>query len=120
MDILNSLPSGWTGVGAVLGLIGGGAIFLRQYLSGAEASRASDQGQIAALDVYKQMVGELRSLLDAERSRADQFAKERNEAISLLSEYKAQIAELSRRVEAQSAEIRTLRQQLEGLNHDKV
>lgn len=121
-EFLENLPDGWKAFAFALGAIGGGFLMLRQYLSGAEAQRVSDQAQIAAIDVYKQMVAELRSLLDSERARSDNFARERNEAVSMLADYKAKIADMTRqielqsaRIEAQSEEIRTLREQLESL-----
>lgn len=120
MDLLDKLPQGWAGIGALLGVLAGGFLFLRQYLSGAAAARASDEGQIAALDVYKEMVAELRTLLDAANARADQFAKERNEAVAMLGESRGQMAEMARQIERQSQEIRILREQVEGLQRGNV
>lgn len=120
MDLLDKLPQGWAGIGALLGVLAGGVIFLRQFLSGAAATRASDEGQIAALDVYRQMVNELRSQLEAANTRADQFAKERNEAIAMLGKSEGQMAEMARQIERQSHEIRILREQVEGLKRGNV
>lgn len=112
MEIFDKLPEWMKWLGAIAGTIAGGALFLRQYLSGAAAERASDSGQIAALDVYKSMVSELRTALAEANARADQFAKERNEAIELAGTLKGQIAELNRQVEGLRVQVGQLMEQL--------
>lgn len=120
MEFLDKLPDGWLGVGGALGLLAGMVVYMRQYLSGAAAIRASDGGQIAALDVYQKMVDGLLVQLEAANARADQFAKERNEAIALLGKSEGQMAEMARQIERQSHEIRILREQVEGLKRGNV
>ncbi len=116
MEFLNELPLWLKWLGGIAGTIAGGALFLRQYLSGAAAERASDTGQIAALDVYKSMVGELRTALAEANTRADQFAKERNEAIEIVGTLKGQLSEMTRQLELQGRELNELRAQVEKLN----
>ena len=115
MEFLNDFPAWLKWLAGIAGTIAGGALFLRQYLSGAAAERASDSGQIAALQVYKDMVSELKGLLNDANTRSDQFAKERNEAIEIFGTLKGQLAEMTRQIEAQSREINELRAQMEKL-----
>ena len=115
MEFFKELPSGWQGLGAAVGAIVAGMIFLRQFLSGAAASRASDAGQIEALDVYKQMVSELRASLVEVNTRADRFAQERNDAIQTLGDLRGQLKEMTRQLEDQGRELVALRRQVNEL-----
>lgn len=116
MDFLNELPEWVKWLGAIGGTIAGGVLFLRQYLSGAAAERASDTGQIEALGVYKSMVSELRQALAEANTRADQFAKERNEAIEMAGTLKGQISELNSQVKRLSDQVEKLTEQLNAKN----
>lgn len=115
MELLNSLPEGWKGIGGLLGVIAAGVIFLRQYLSGAAASRASDAGQIEALQVYKDLNADLRAQLTEVNSRADRFAAERNAAIEALGGLRGQVQEMTRQLEEQGRELAALRAQVAQL-----
>ena len=109
MEFLEHLPNGVKWIGGVLGAIGAGFLFLRQFLSGAAAERANDSGQIAAIDVWRQLAESAQAQAVSERVRADQFAKERNEAIALIGELKAQVSELTRQVDALNNQIAAMR-----------
>lgn len=115
MEFLKDLPGGWQGLGAAVGVIAAGMVFLRQFLSGAAAARASDAGQIEALDVYKQMVSELRASLAEVNQRADRFAQERNDALQSLGDLRGQLKEMTRQLEEQGRELAGLRQQVSNL-----
>ncbi|WP_046059695.1 hypothetical protein [Paracidovorax citrulli] len=100
MPELNGLPGGWwTVVGGALGTITAAGLYLRQYLSAAAVQRASDAGQIAALGVYKELLGDaIKRATDAE-TRADGFAKERNEALQNLGRMEGQLAAVRRQLD---------------------
>lgn len=116
MESLANLPEPLKWAAGILGTLAAGMIFMRQYLSGAEAQRASDAGQIAALDVYKEMVSGLRDQVATANQRADQFAKERNEAIEQIGQLKGQMAEMSRQIKEQSEELTHLRGEVQQLS----
>lgn len=115
MELLGALPDGWKGIGAMLGVIAAGAIYLRQYMSGAAAARASDTGQIEALGVYKELNADLRAALVEANTRADHFAAERNAAVVAMGKLEGQLAEMVRRLEEQAAELAALRKQVTEL-----
>ncbi|KQM79810.1 hypothetical protein [Xylophilus sp. Leaf220] len=118
MDVpeLNGLPGGPMGaIGMAIGAIGGGFIFLRQYLSRGAADRADDAGRVSAINVYKE-------LLEAERvarltadKRADDFARERNEAITMLGKLQGQIEAMQRQLEHATTEIAGLENRVREL-----
>jgi chromosome segregation ATPase len=115
MDLVKNMPGGNLGIGGLLGLIGAAAIYFRQYLSGANASRASDAGQIAALAVYQNMVDMLRKSESDAQTRADTFARERNEAIAAVGKLQGQMEAMARQLEVQSSELQSLREQVRKL-----
>ncbi|MFA9287990.1 hypothetical protein ACCQ08_24650 [Comamonas sp. SY3] len=113
---MNELPEWVKWLGAIGGTIAGGVLFLRQYLSGAAAERANDSGQIAAINVWRQVAEAAQAQATAERGRADQFAKERNEAIELVGTLKGQLAEMNRQLAVLQTKVDQLTEQLNAKN----
>lgn len=118
MDVpdISTLPGGpFAAIGGVLGVIAAGAIYFRQYLSGAAAARASDDGQIAALQVYKDLLESATKRQAEAELRADRFAQERNDAVAAVGRLEGQIAALTRQLEIQTQEIAALHEQVRAL-----
>lgn len=110
---LNALPGGpLTAIGAALGLVAAGAVYFRQYLSGAAAARASDDGQIAALQVYKDLLDAATRRQAEAELRADMFAKERNDAVAALGRLEGQIAAMTREIVALHEQVRALKEEV--------
>lgn len=116
MEFLDQLPDWVKWIGGIGGTLAGASLFLRQYLSAAATVRASDSAQIEALDVYKTMVDGLREALVIANKRSDDFARERNEAISLAGELKGQIAAMTAQVDGLRREVGQLRDELNAKN----
>jgi len=97
-------PIGYVVVLLIVGL-GTGIYWLlarnQQRLSGADAD-----GQIEALSVYKEMLKAERDARVTAETRADQFARELREALQQLGELKGQL-------QAMTAELGRVRQELE-------
>lgn len=97
-------PLGYVVVLLILG-VGSGIYWLlarnQQRLSGADAD-----GQIEALAVYKEMLRAEREARVTAETRADQFARELREALQQLGELKGQL-------QAMTAELARVRQELE-------
>ena len=114
MEFLDNLPEGIKWIGGVLGVIGGGFLFLRQYLSSASAERASNDSQIAGIAVWQKLAEVAQLQANLERERSDQFARERNEAIALNSKLQGQLEELNRQVEELRKQVKILTEQLDA------
>lgn len=115
-EMTKVLPGGpLVAIGGLLGIIAAAGVYFRQYLSGAAASRASDNGQIAALAVYQSMVEMLNKRVIESDMRADGFAKERNEAISAMGKLQGQMDAMNRQLDNQSQELVLLREQVRKL-----
>lgn len=100
MPELNGLPGGWwTAIGGSLGVISAAALYLRQYLSGAAAQRASDTGQITALSVYQQLLADAIKRAAEAETRADRFAAERNEALQNLGRMEGRLAAVQQQLD---------------------
>lgn len=112
MEILDKLPEWIKWLGALLGTFAGGFLFLRQYLSGAAAERASNDSQIAGIAVWQKLAEAAQLQAAQERERADQFAKERNEAIMLVGKLHGQLEQLNQQVESLRGEVKLLTEQL--------
>jgi flagellar biosynthesis/type III secretory pathway protein FliH len=116
MPELNGLPGGWwTAIGGGIGVISAAALYLRQYLSGAAAQRASDAGQITALSVYQQLLADAIKRAAEAESRADGFAKERNEALQNLGRMEGRLAGVQQQLEEALARIADLTAQVTQL-----
>lgn len=109
----------WLGGGGIV--ITGALLWMRRFLSRDAADRAMDNADIGT-------VRRLNELLDSERearklaeTRADQFARERNDLAALVGRLEgkiealtSQVGQLTDRVAAQSEEIASLRGKLGG------
>lgn len=113
---LNTLPGGPFGVLATAAAaIGGGFIFLRQYLSRGAADRADDAGRVSAINVYKELLEAERAARALADKRADDFAHERNEAIKALGEMQGQLTAMAGQLSEQTKELARLRDQVRTL-----
>ncbi|KQM68768.1 hypothetical protein ASE76_13810 [Xylophilus sp. Leaf220] len=113
---LNGLPGGPMGaIGMAIGAIGGGFIFLRQYLSRGAADRADDAGRVSAINVYKELLEAERAARLTADKRADDFARERNEAITMLGKLQGQIEAMQRQLEHATTEIAGLENRVREL-----
>ena len=100
---------------AALLAVAGGYRYWRRESTGDAKERADSQGQIAALETWKQLVeGERTARLKAEE-RADKFAAERNEAMQQVWEMRGQLKVMSDNLVAQTQELHELREQLRQL-----
>ncbi len=116
MPELTALPGGWwTVIGGTLGTIAAAGLYLRQYLSGAAAQRASDTGQITALGVYQQLLQDAIKRAAEAETRADGFAKERNEALQNLGRMEGRLAAVQQQLEEALARISELTTQVTQL-----
>lgn len=118
MDVpeLNGLPGGPVGaIGMAIGAIAGGFIFLRQYLSRGAADRADDAGRVSAINVYKELLEAERAARLTADKRADDFARERNEAITMLGKLQGQIEAMQRQLEHATSEIAGLENRVREL-----
>lgn len=123
MDPTDLGPGTATWLGGTGTVLLGGFLWLRKFLSKDAADRAMDNADIGT-------VRRLNELLDSERearklaeTRADQFAKERNDLAISVGRLEGNILALTRQVEqltdkvtTQSEEISRLRAQLGGAN----
>ncbi|WP_060489641.1 hypothetical protein [Pseudomonas sp. NBRC 111121] len=121
MDPTDLGPGTATWLGGTGTVLLGGFLWLRKFLSKDAADRAMDNADIGT-------VRRLNELLDSERearklaeSRADQFAKERNDLAATVGRMEgkiealtSQVANLTERVTLQSDEIARLRIKLGG------
>ena len=116
MAELNQLPGGWwTVIGGTLGTIAAAGLYLRQYLSGAAAQRASDDGQITALGVYQQLLADAIKRAGEAEIRADGFAKERNEALQNLGRMEGRLAAVQQQLDEALTRIAELTSQVTQL-----
>jgi|GEM_PF-6109374 len=113
---LNSLPGGPFGaLGAAAAAIGGGFIFLRQYLSRGAADRADDAGRVSAINVYKELLEAERAARALADKRADDFARERNEAITMMGKLQGQLEGMQRQLQQATEEIAGLENRVRQL-----
>ena len=76
---------------------------------------ADADGQISAVNVYKELLATARAFGAEQTLRADAFAKERNEAVQQLYELKGQIKAMTEQIAKQNEELHGLRRQLDEL-----
>ncbi|PNA96573.1 MULTISPECIES: chemotaxis protein [unclassified Pseudomonas] len=121
MDPTDLGPGTATWLGGSGIVVTGALLWVRRFLSKDAADRAMDNADIGT-------VRRLNELLDSERearklaeTRADQFAKERNELAAAVGRMEgkiealtSQVGQLTEKVTTQSAEISRLRSQLGG------
>ena len=115
-DMSSLMPTSTTGLlGTVGAAVIAGAIFLRQYLSRGAADRADDAGRISAINVYKELLEAERAARALADQRADGFAKERNEAVTVMGELRGQLKAVTEQLKDQTDELAALRSQVRGL-----
>lgn len=108
-----------TGTGGVLL---GGFLWLRRFLSKDAADRAMDNADIGTVRRLNELLDSERAARKESEARADQFAKERNELAAAVGRMEgkiealtSQVAQLTSQVTSQSDEISRLRSQLGGV-----
>lgn len=79
--------------------IAAGALFLRQYLSGAKVDRAADDANVAT-------ILRLQAELKSERDRADKLMADREQMIGELGQLRGEVAALRNQVETLTKLIR--------------
>jgi hypothetical protein len=108
-------PIGYVVVMLIVGL-GTGIYWLlarnQQRLSGADAD-----GQIEALSVYKEMLKAEREARVTAETRADQFARELREALQQLGELKGQLQAMTAELGRVRQELELMKGQINGNNH---
>ncbi|MQR02332.1 chemotaxis protein [Glaciimonas soli] len=93
------VPGGTSGViGSIAAAVFACFIFLRKYLASDAAARADDLGKVSALDLYKQLLESERTARISADARADQFAKERNEAWQMMGDMRGELMALREEV----------------------
>lgn len=91
-EIVKNLPSGLKWAGAALGAIVAGALFLRQYLSGAKVDRTANESNVATI---LRLQDELRQ----ERDRADSLMREREAMAQEIGSLRAEVQGLREQIE---------------------
>jgi chromosome segregation ATPase len=91
------------------------ALWLWSNRNSREMAGADANGQIKALSVYDQLLKTEREQRALAEQRADQFAKERNEAYQQVWELKGQMKAMTEQLALQNQELNELRDQVRGL-----
>lgn len=113
---LNNFPGGPFGaLGAGAAAVASGFLFLRQYLSRGAADRADDAGRVSAINVYKELLEAERAARAQADKRADDFARERNEAVTTLGRLQGQLETMQRQLQTATEEITSLQAQVREL-----
>lgn len=106
-------------IGELKGVFGGAAaigisiaVWLWRERNQRDKSDADASGQIQALGVYQELLKNERDAKHLAEQRADQFAKERNEAYQQVWELKGQLKAITDQLEGQTRELVELRSQL--------
>ncbi len=110
----------WLGGSATVVL--GGLLWLRRFLSKDATDRAMDSADIGTLKRLNELLNQERAARKEAETRADQFAKERNDLAAAVGRMEgkiealtSQVAQLTDRVTQQSDEITRLRTKLGGI-----
>lgn len=82
---------------------------LRSQNSTDTLNRASNEANILAIETYKTLTEELREQLATERTRADKFAEDKNEALKQLFTLQGKLDAMTEQMEAQAKELARLR-----------
>jgi len=121
MDPTDLGPGTVTWLGGTGTVLLGGFLWLRKFLSKDATDRAMDNADIGTVRRLNELLDTERARANAAESRADQFAKERNELAAAVGRMEGkiealtgQVAQLTDKVTSQSAEIARLRAQLGG------
>lgn len=108
--------------GEIKGAVGGAVaiaisvfVYLWTQKNSRQAADADTGAQIKALGVYEAMLSKERERSAQAEQRADQFAKERNEAYQQVWELKGQLKAVLDQLQAQSLELAQLREQVRAM-----
>ena len=121
MDPTDLGPGTATWLGGTGTVLLGGFLWLRKFLSKDATDRAMDNADIGTVRRLNELLDSERIRANAAEARADQFAKERNDAVAAVGRMEgkiealtSQVAQLTQRVTQQSDEITHLRTRLGG------
>jgi ABC-type transporter Mla subunit MlaD len=122
MDPTDLGPGTVTWLGGSATVVLGGLLWLRRFLSKDATDRAMDSADIGTLKRLNELLNQERAARKEAESRADQFAKERNDLAAAVGRMEgkiealtSQVAQLTDRVTQQSDEITRLRTKLGGI-----
>ena len=121
MDPTDLGPGTATWLGGSATVVLGGLLWLRRFLSKDATDRAMDSADIGTLKRLNELLNQERAARKEAESRADQFAKERNDLAAAVGRMEgkiealtSQVGQLTVRVTEQSEEIHRLRTKLGG------
>ncbi|AYG06646.1 chemotaxis protein [Pseudomonas fluorescens] len=122
MDPTDLGPGTATWLGGSATVVLGGLLWLRRFLSKDATDRAMDSADIGTLKRLNELLNQERAARKEAESRADQFAKERNDLAAAVGRMEgkiealtSQVGQLTERVTEQSEEIHRLRTKLGGI-----
>lgn len=122
MDPTDLGPGTATWLGGSATVVLGGLLWLRKFLSKDATDRAMDSADIGTLRRLNELLNQERAARKEAESRADQFAKERNDLAAAVGRMEgkiealtSQVGQLTERVTLQSEEITRLRTKLGGI-----
>ena len=122
MDPTDLGPGTATWLGGSATVVLGGLLWLRRFLSKDATDRAMDSADIGTLKRLNELLNQERAARKEAESRADQFAKERNDLAAGVGRMEgkiealtSQVGQLTVRVTEQSEEIHRLRTKLGGI-----
>ncbi|MGL4271169.1 MAG: chemotaxis protein, partial [Pseudomonas paracarnis] len=122
MDPTDLGPGTATWLGGSATVVLGGLLWLRRFLSKDATDRAMDSADIGTLKRLNELLNQERAARKEAETRADQFAKERNDLAAAVGRMEgkiealtSQVAQLTDRVTQQSDEITRLRTKLGGI-----
>ena len=122
MDPTDLGPGTATWLGGSATVVLGGLLWLRKFLSKDATDRAMDNADIGTLRRLNELLNQERAARKEAESRADQFAKERNDLAAAVGRMEgkiealtSQVGQLTERVTLQSEEIHRLRTKLGGI-----
>lgn len=122
MDPTDLGPGTATWLGGSATVVLGGLLWLRRFLSKDATDRAMDSADIGTLKRLNELLNQERAARKEAESRADQFAKERNDLAAAVGRMEgkiealtSQVGQLTVRVTEQSEEIHRLRTKLGGI-----
>ncbi|MDB1112962.1 chemotaxis protein [Pseudomonas extremaustralis] len=122
MDPTDLGPGTATWLGGTGTVLLGVFLWLRKFLSKDATDRAMDSADIGTLKRLNELLNQERAARKEAESRADQFAKERNDLAAAVGRMEgkiealtSQVGQLTERVTEQSEEIHRLRTKLGGI-----
>ncbi|WP_332847560.1 chemotaxis protein [Pseudomonas lactucae] len=122
MDPNDLGPGTFAWLGGTGTVLLGGLLWLRKFLSKDATDRAMDSADIGTLKRLNELLNQERAARKEAESRADQFAKERNDLAAAVGRMEgkiealtSQVGQLTERVTEQSEEIHRLRTKLGGI-----